>query len=340
MIKPNNPFLRFLFAYWGIVGISPAATAQKNTTPPLPPDYTQSDCWAALPFRTADTANETPKGIAPISDEQKTIDVFYIYPTMLRQGNAWNADIYDAQLNKSIDRQPLRYQASVFNGTCRVYAPRYRQAHIDAYTAKDRQNADAAFELAYSDVATAFEYYLAHYNQGRPFILAGHSQGTTHARRLAKEKIDGKPLAKQLVAAYLIGMPVPEDTYQYLKPCETPEQTGCYVSWMSYKEGYEPAATSILQGGVIINPITWRRETEISDPQAHLGMILRKFDKKHKKAVTAQVRDGFLWVKTNNLLTKFFKNYHIIDYNLFWYNIRKHVAEQAVSFSEQQGAEK
>ena len=63
----------------------------------------------------------------------------------------------------------------------------------------------AAFELAYSDVLRAFDYYLAHENHGRPFILASHSQGSLHALRLIQERLAGKPLQKQLVAAYLIG---------------------------------------------------------------------------------------------------------------------------------------
>ena len=314
-----------------------AAVAQKDATPPPPPDYTQADSWLALPF-CPDAADEVPKGIVPMSDEQKAIDVFYVYPTMLRRGNRWNADIYDANLNKEIETKPVRYQATVFNGTCRVYVPRYRQAHINAYYSKDRTTADAAFEVAYSDVVAAFDYYLKHYNQGRPFVLAGHSQGTTHARRLAKEKIDGKPLAQQLVAAYLIGMPIADTLFAHLKPCEQPDQTGCFVSWLSYKRGYEPPVTDILYGGININPITWQRNSEMSDPTAHSGMILRNFDKAHKKAVSVQAQDGFLWVKSKNLLTKLFKNYHIIDYNLFWYDIRQHVADQAALFWQRKGA--
>lgn len=303
------------------------AGAQNDLTPSTAPDYSQSACWAALPFRE-DAADETPKGISPTRDEEKQIDVFYVYPTMLNKGKHWNADVYDTNLNHRIETMPIRYQASAFNGSCRVYVPRYRQAHINAYYSKDRRSADAAFELAYSDVAAAFDYYLQHYNQGRPFILASHSQGTTHARRLAKEKIDGKPLAQQLVAAYLVGMPVIDTLYQQLRPCETPDQIGCFVSWMSYKQGYEPRPDAILQGGININPITWRHDTEPSEPKAHLGTILRKFDKKRRPTLSAQVRDGYLWVKSNNFLSKLFRDYHIVDYNLFWYNIRQHVAEQ------------
>ena len=40
----------------------------------------------------------------------------------------WNADLDDSVLNRRTDQQPVLYQASVFNGSCRVFAPRYRQA--------------------------------------------------------------------------------------------------------------------------------------------------------------------------------------------------------------------
>jgi len=62
--------------------------------------------------------------------------------------------------------------------------------------AADSSEAIAAFELAYRDVKAAFLYYLEHNNSGRPIIIASHSQGSTHAKRLLKELFDGKPFAK------------------------------------------------------------------------------------------------------------------------------------------------
>jgi hypothetical protein len=338
----NLPTIALYAAVVGFLLLSnqQATVAQNDLTPPAAPDYTQKNCWSALPFRQ-DAADDTPKGIAAVADEQKTVDVFYIYPTMYRKGDKWNADIYDADLNKRIDSKPVHFQASVFNGVGRIYAPRYRQAHINAYFTEDRNSADKAFDIAYDDVLTAFKYYLEHYNQGRPFILAGHSQGTTHARRLAKDMIDGKPLAKQLVAAYLVGMPIKPDLYEHLKPCETPEQVGCFVSWMSYKEGYEPKATAILQGGVIINPVTWQLGNNEPSPKSeHEGSVLANLNKKSPNSLTAKVHDGILWVKSKKFLTKLFNDYHIVDYNLFWYDIRKHVAEQATQYFKQSTANK
>src|SRR5258706_533076 len=85
----------------------------------------------------------------------------------------------------------------------------YWQAHLRAYYTTDTARALAAFELAYQDIKTAFQYYLDHYNNGRPIIIASHSQGSSHAQRLLKEFFENGPLKNRLVAAYVIGMYIP-----------------------------------------------------------------------------------------------------------------------------------
>jgi pimeloyl-ACP methyl ester carboxylesterase len=88
-----------------------------------------------------------------------------------------------------------------------------------------------ALDLAYQDVEAAFDYYLQHFNKGRPFIVVGHSQGTTHALRLIEEKIDNTPLYRQLVVAYVVGYWLPRDKFsrgfEQVTPCTGAGQTGC-----------------------------------------------------------------------------------------------------------------
>ena len=129
-----------------------------------------------------------------------------------------NARIDDAYINAKTDYSTILYQASVFNLHCRVFAPRYRQAHIQNFYSSDTSKSKAAFEQAYNDIKTAFEYYLAHYNQGRPIIIAGHSQGAFLSERLLKEFFENKPLQKQLVAAYIIGWPWIDHLVSGLRP--------------------------------------------------------------------------------------------------------------------------
>ena len=120
--------------------------------------------------------------------QDQTVDVFFLHPTTLtdQEDDRWNADFQDAKLNAKTDYSSILYQASTFN-EYRVFAPRYRQAHIRSYFTTDTTRARQAFDTAYEDIRQAFTYYLKNYNQGRPIVIASHSQGSTHAIRLLKE---------------------------------------------------------------------------------------------------------------------------------------------------------
>ena len=118
--------------------------------------------------------------------------------------------------------------------------------------------------FAYQDVLSSFEYYLEHFNNDRPFILASHSQGTAHAVRLLQERIDGTGLAKRLVAAYLIGFRVPRTTFENLKDidiCDTPNQLHCAVHWDAMGIDAAPRTNkkTTSNAALCVNPLTWRR---------------------------------------------------------------------------------
>ena len=300
------------------------------------PYYSLEQNWSALPFRT-DAADEIPKGQIWISDSLKTVDVFYIHPTMYGKGKKWNADVADKKLNKKVDNKPVHYQATAFNESCRVYAPRYRQAIVDVFY-NETADGEKALDLAYEDVKAAFEYYLKNYNNGRPFIIASHSQGTCHSRRLLKDYFDGKELSKQLVAAYAIGYTIKDSMYTTLKMCENATETGCYVSWMSYKMGYEPTA-NFSKLSESVNPLTWTNEMGLAGKEKGLGAMGVNFNRKFTNRTAAQVHDNgrggtILWVKTSVPLLRLLNNMHIIDYNLFWYDIRKNVKDRIAAYSK------
>jgi hypothetical protein len=291
---------------------------------PPAPDYSQEKYWSSLPFRT-DAADIIPAGENWVSDSLKDVDVFYIYPTVYMHGPTWNEDVNDQKQNGIVDKKPVKYQASVFNASCRVYVPRYRQAIIRAF--HDSINGPKALAFAYEDVKHAFQYYLEHYNHGRPFIIASHSQGTYHARRLLAEFFDSSDLKKRLVAAYVIGYGFNEKMYKNLKPCENALQTGCYITWASFKDGYEPGP-SVLYGNVCVNPVSWSRDTIAIDKSKSIGGLLLNFNKEYKQACATQVHHGLLWVKTDIPIVRNFNIMHIADYNLFWYDIRKNVKDR------------
>lgn len=301
------------------------------------PDYSSPDYWAASPFKQ-DPSDEVPDDLQP-SSKDSLADVFFIYPTSytdLKKPDGWNADIDDAKINEKTDKKSILYQASVFNKYCRVFAPRYRQANLDAFYTHKKDSAEAALNLAYSDVKNAFEYYLQYYNDGRPIIIASHSQGTWHAARLLKDFFEGKPLHKQLVCAYIIGLPVFTTYFSQLKPCEDSASTGCFVSWRTFEQGYEaPYIKKENRKAYVINPLIWTMDTTFASASLNKGGVLRNFNKVIPGLVHAKIHGNVLWVNKPKFFGSIFlktKNYHIADYNLFYENIRENVGTRVRSF--------
>ena len=222
------------------------------------PDYSTTESWSALPFNK-DVADVLPKGETWVSDSLKEVDVFYVHPTIYQKGSLWNAGLDMKKINRKVDKYPVRLQASVFNASCRVYAPRYRQAVVGVFY-DESVDGDKALNLAYQDVKRAFEYFLENHSNGRPFIIAGHSQGTHHTRRLLREMIDTTELKDRIVAAYIIGFTLVDTLYENLKICDSADETGCYVTWMSYKKDFVPDGVWHKKTQSI-NPLTWTTST-------------------------------------------------------------------------------
>lgn len=301
------------------------------------PNYADLDYWAAHPWKK-DLSDSVPKPLLASYLQDSIADVFFIHPTTLTDNDdlRWNADIDDPELNKKTDRTTILYQASVFNEHCRIFAPRYRQAHIKAFFLPDSVTKNY-FDIAYEDVKSAFIYYLDHYNNGRPIIIASHSQGTKHAGRLLKEFFEGKELQHQLVCAYIIGLPVADDYFTTLKPCKDSLSTGCFVSWRTFKSGYtEPnfIARETFKC-IVTNPLSWITDTLYVPASKNKGGVLRKFNKLIPHVVSAEVHNNILWTSKPNIPGKIFftkKNYHIGDINLFYMNIRENVAVRIGAF--------
>ncbi|QDA60804.1 DUF3089 domain-containing protein [Hymenobacter jejuensis] len=299
--------------------------------PAAEPDYAMAANWAALPDRR-DSADAVPRN-TDLHDRQRDapVDVFFVHPTTFYRRGAWNADLSNESVNKFTDASTIRKQASVFNSTARIYAPRYRQATLFSFFDDKSESGKRALDLAYSDVKASFQYYLSHYNMGRPIIIASHSQGTLHATRLLHEFFDNDPkLRKQLVAAYLIGFNVKNNEYQSIKPCEDSTQTGCYVSWNTVEWGndYPP-----FEGGVATNPLTWTRDTATAPTALNLGGTPYSFTGLDKAVVDAKVHNGLVWVHPPKAAgyprfllpgrPELRHSFHIADYALFYLNIRQ-----------------
>ena len=323
-IKKRNKYFKYLPFYFLIILIISCASPPKgfNSLELLDaPDYSHEKNWSALPFRK-DVADKIPKNETWIHDSLKQVDVFYVHPTLYSHGKTWNAKLNNKSLNRRIDKFPVKIQSTPFNHVGRVYAPRYRQAILESYfdtTGVGKQ----ALSFAYEDVKNAFEYFLKHYNKGRPIIIASHSQGSNHCRKLLKEYFDNEAMKQQLVAAYIVGFAVFPEDYELLEPCEQATDNHCYITWASYQKDYYPSKKNKLSqhllGNVCINPVSWTRDTLMTTGK---GAFLLNINKKKYK-VKCQIKDNYLWVDTNMTFFKRKKTLHTIDYNLFWYDIRE-----------------
>lgn len=302
------------------------------------PDYSNLNNWAAHPWKK-DPSDSVPQ---PLLNESKDslVDVFFIHPTTLTskklRGKTWNAAINDAALNAKTDYSSILYQASVFNGNCRVFAPRYRQAHLYSFFTKDKEQGKVALRTAYEDVKNAFEYYLKNYNNGRPVIIAGHSQGTLHAQLLLKNYFDGTELSKQLVCAYIPGLVIPKKEFVFLQPCTDSTSTGCFAGWRTYRRKYIPAYTKKEENGSwVTNPLNWSLDSLPVKRNRNKGAVLYDFNKIIPQPNGAQIHEGVLWVERPRFpgsILYFSRNYHPGDINLFYINIRRNIKQRVDSY--------
>ncbi len=302
------------------------------------PDYQDLNYWAAHPWKW-DPSDSMP---APLQAEPRdsSVDVFFLHPTTFTKRKfkrKSNADIDDALINAKTDYSSILYQASVFNKECRVFAPRYRQAHIINFFKNDSASVAPAFELAYEDIKSSFEYYLKTWNKGRPVIIASHSQGSLHAERLLKEFFEEKPLRNKLVAAYLLGWPVPKTYFSSLKMCEDSLQTGCLCSWRTLKKGFVPYYLKKENGSSFVtNPLNWNiSEGSYASRQQNKGSLLKNFNRIYPATTDALVHNGLLFVNKPKFPWSFLyikRNYHVGDINLFYLNLRENISRRIAMF--------
>jgi|RhiMethySRZTD1v2_1073278.scaffolds.fasta_scaffold02357_19 DUF3089 family protein len=171
------------------------------------------------------------------------VDCFYVYPTTSRDPGA-NSDFVPAE-NEEI--ATVWNQVARLSSTCRIFAPVYRQVTLSVLAGGT--GGDDPRAVAYGDVVDAFKDYVANESDGRGFVLLGHSQGAGMITRLIQDEIDDEPLLRdRLVAAYVLGssVQVPEGevvggSFAEVPLCEADDQTGCVVSYSSYRSTRPPA---------------------------------------------------------------------------------------------------
>lgn len=316
-----------------------------------PNAYAKPEMWLARPDRPGNPALWTPAGYMPNAAPQAA--VFFIHPTSYLDRSRWNAPLDNAEANARAELF-LRGQATAFNGSGAIWAPRYRQATFGAFLTGEA-DAQRALDLAYGDVSAAFDQFLKEAGD-RPIILAGHSQGALHLTRLLRDKVAGTPLARRIVAAYVVGWPVSRlaDLPKLgLMQCKSADQTGCILSWQSFAEPADPAlildtfdATTGFTGQtrrgtamVCTNPITGTANAA-APAAANLGTLFPSADLSTASIAPGRVPArctgrGVLMIGDapdvgNYVLPG--NNYHVYDYSLFWANVRTDVARRLAAF--------
>ncbi len=301
---------------------------------PVKPSYENEDNWAILPSKYTDKLRE----VSNTATQELEADVFYVYPTLItsKKDTRWNVPIEDVEQQEKVLYKAVHFQASAWATSGKVYVPYYRQAHIRSYRMLDSGGKEALM-LAYSDVKAAFELYLKKYNNGRPIIIASHSQGTTHTSLLLKDFFDNKPLKKQLIAAYLVGIGIDKNEFESIKPMSKPNETGGFVSWNTYKKNKLPKKYERwYKGKVSSNPVTWNN-AKSSAHEDHKGFLFSN-EKIYTQALKLQVIDGMIWTTLPRFPLRIFlmfkKNYHVGDVNLFWKDIQKNAELRTKSWFE------
>ena len=228
------------------------------------PQYAKASNWLARP-----------------SHPKKKVDVFYLYPTSYFKTSPSEpviSTINDPGMVAGA-KTSFAQQATAFTTVANVYAPYYRQA--DAVTVLSSplatQNQIVGGTPAH-DATAAFSYYIEHYNHGRPFILAGHSQGSNVLLFLLSGYLKQHPAVyRRMVAAYVIGYGV---TRSYLaqnpqlKFATGANDTGVIVSWNTEAPGLTIKNPVVNPGSIAINPITWTTSERPASASRSLGSLL------------------------------------------------------------------
>ena len=245
-------------------GKSSASTPSSSATSGQTTDYSKTANWLALPSS---------------KDATKKVDVFFLYPTVYQQANS-SAPIVCAIDNPQMQsgaKAALSRDASVFSPLANIYAPYYQQAAIQVLALPLDQQQSIVGGVPTSDSIAAFDYFIKHYNKGRPFILAAHSQGSNIMINLMADYMKNNPsVYKRMIASYVPGYSI---TPQYLaqnkelKFATGPDDTGVIISYNTVAPSIAVPDPVVLPGAMVINPITWTRDETVATAAQNLGSI-------------------------------------------------------------------
>ena len=304
-------------------------------------DYSQAANWLDVP--TAMVKDGVLNGAA--TDSMKAVDVFYIYPTVT--GFRPETEVCEMTDTMMISGAQMirQIQTAVFDESCNVFMPIYRQISMPKPGSDYRAIIDYVSKF---DATDALDYYLNNLNQGRPFILAGHSQGASVLIALLENYMTNHPEAlSRMIAAYPIGFAVTKEWLAKtgLKFAEGATDTGVIVSWNT--EGptnLKEKNMTLAPGGISINPINWKRDDTYASVKENLGSLTVEGELVTPGIADARVDTvrGSVVVTTANAKlyaipadgAQMFgpESYHLHDYGFFFNNIKQNVADRIAAY--------
>lgn len=299
-----------------------AATAVNIELVGTASDYSDINNWIAIPEIT------------------KKADTIYFYPTAYNDPSEGAADICEIDNEDMREKAQQLYtqQAEAFEDSTNVFAPYYRQSNIFAVMKHTDNPEEFQKNEQRTDVYAALDYYFENYNEGRPFILAGHSQGSMMIRLALEEYFVIHPeLADRMIAAYALGESFPKDwlaEHTYVRFAEGEDDTGVIVSWNTEGPGNKEADNFVVEeGAVSINPINWKRDSTYAPAEDNLGS--RSLDENGEYIITPGINDAQVdtergvvvcttstqFVPLANLFGE--QSLHGVDFDLYFENIRQ-----------------
>ncbi len=313
----------------------------KSVTPSPATDYSQSGHWLALP-----TSIDMP------------VDVFYLYPTSYQKASPSDPDVCAIDNPSMVKSSGLAFQrqATAFQTAANIFAPYYRQADVSVLSLPLDQQQQIIADIPTTDAVAAFDYYIRHYNDGRPFILAGHSQGSNVLVNLLSGYLNEHPdVYSRMVAAYVIGYSITTEYLAknpHLKFAEKPDDTGVVISYNTEAPDVTGNNPVVLPGAQAINPITWTRDEILATTAQNLGSIQLNpdgsvvLDAQGQFAVFQNYADARVDTAKGAVICSTADEnklapgnatfprgvYHSFDYPFYYFDIRANAALRATAF--------
>lgn len=306
------------------------------------PDYSLPDCWLQVPEITKD------------------VDTFYVYSTVYFDSSfEEGAPDYAALDNPEMLLGALgeyATNASVYEDSTNVFVPYYRQAGMRyANEVSKTGNIDAALSgISYDDMSAALDYYFEKCNNGRPFIIAGHSQGSAMVRYILKNYFKKHPeYYERMVAAYAIGYSITKEDLEsnpHMKFATGESDTGVIISWHTEgpKNVEENARNvAVLPHGISINPLNWKRDETYAPASENLGSYMANAESEMYE-ITDVGADAKVVLNRGVIVTnttydqyapaEFFgpQSFHEDDYTLYYNNLKANVAKRIAAYMANQ----